>query len=141
MTEEVTFETVTEKVIDGLAREFKDHEKAPKNENLLKTICRYALKISDIYELLDEKPEYWFDPVVIKPLMESDVYEPEMWLYTICGNMDNLEFLKAVVTFILSAEDICKQRALEAERKRYNLEELEQKREQVRELMRMEGLL
>ena len=55
MTEEVTFETVTEKVIDGLAREFKDHEKAPKNENLLKTICRYALKISDIYELLDEK--------------------------------------------------------------------------------------
>ena len=141
MAEEVTFETVTEKVIDGLVREFKDHEKAPKSENLLKTICRYALKISDIYVLLDEKPEYWFDPVVIKQLMESDVYEPEMWLYTICGNMDNLEFLKVVVKFILSAEDTCKQRALEAERKRCNLEEFEKKREQVRELMRMEGLL
>ena len=137
----ITFETVTEKVIDALAREFKDHEKAPKNENLLKTICRYAVKITDIYELLDEKPEYWFDPVVIKQLMESDVYEPEMWLYTICGNMDNLEFLKVVVNFILSAEDVCKQKALEAERKRRNLEELEKKREQVRELMRMEGLL
>lgn len=141
MAEEVTFETVTEKVIDGLVREFKDHEKAPKNENLLKTICRYALKITDIYELLDEKPEYWFDPVIIKPLMESDVYEPEMWLYTICGNMDNLEFLKELVNFILGAEDACKQRALEAERKRRNLEELEEKREQVREMMRMEGLL
>lgn len=141
MADEVTFETVTEKVIDGLAREFKDYEKAPKNENLLKTICRYALKITDIYELLDEKPEYWFDPVIIKPLMESDVYDPEMWLYTICGNMDNLEFLKVVVNFILSAEDVCKQRALEAERKRRNLEELEEKREQVREMMRMEGLL
>ena len=137
----ITFETVTEKVIDGLARNFKDHEKAPKNENLLKTICRYAVKITDIYVLLDEKPEYWFDPVVIKQLMESDVYEPEMWLYTICGNMDNLEFLKVVVNFILSAEDVRKQKALEAERKRRNFEELEKKREQVRELMRMEGLL
>lgn len=137
----ITFETVTEKVIDALVREFKDHEKAPKSEELVKTICRYAVKITDIYELLDEKPEYWFDPVVIKQLMESDVYEPEMWLYTICGNMDNLEFLKVVVNFILSAEDVCKQRALETERKRHNLEELEEKREQVRELMRMDGLL
>jgi hypothetical protein len=141
MSEEVTFETVTEKVIDGLVKEFKDHEKAPKNENLLKTICRYAVKITDIYELLDEKPKYWFDPVVIKQLMESDVYDPEMWLYTICGNMDNLAFLKELVRFILSAEDVCKQKALEAERKHRELELLEKKREQVRELMRMGGLL
>lgn len=137
----ITFETVTEKVIDALVREFKDHEKAPESESLRTTICRYAVKITDIYDALEVKPEYWFDPVVIKQLMESDVYEPEMWLYTICGNMDNLEFLKVVVNFILSADDACKQRALEAERKRHNLEELEEKREQVRELMRMDGLL
>lgn len=137
----ITFETVTEKVIDALVREFKDHEKAPESESLRTTICRYAVKITDIYDALEVKPEYWFDPVVIKQLMESDVYEPEMWLYTICGNMDNLEFLKVVVNFILSADDVCKQRALEAERKRHNLEELEEKREQVRELMRMDGLL
>lgn len=142
MVDEEFFQRITDKIINGLANKtFKDHEKAPASESLRTTICRYAIKITDIYELLDEKPEYWFDPVVIKQLMESDVYEPEMWLFTICGNMDNLEFLKVVVNFILGAEDACKQRALEAERKRHKLEELEEKREQVRELMRMEGLM
>lgn len=134
MVDEEFIQRITDKIINAISDKFKDHEKAPASESLRTTICRYAVKITDIYELLDEKPEYWFDPVIIKPLMESDVYEPEMWLYTICGNMDNLEFLKVVVNFILSAEDVCKQRALEAER-------LEQNREQVRELMRMEGLL
>lgn len=134
MVDEEFIQRITDKIINAISDKFKDHEKAPASESLRTTICRYAVKITDIYELLDEKPEYWFDPVVIKPLMESDVYDPEMWLYTICGNMDNLEFLKVVVNFILSADDVCKQRALEAER-------LEQKREQVRELMRMEGLL
>lgn len=132
MSEEITFESVTEKVIDGLVKEFKDHEKAPKSEKLVKTICRYALKISDIYELLDEKPDYWFDPIVIKQLMESDVYEPEMWLYTICGNMDNLEFLKVVENFLLTIED----------RIRINNEQrrnLEEKREKVKAMLREEG--
>lgn len=134
MAEEEFIQRITDKIINAISDKFKYHEKAPVSESLRTTICRYAIKITDIYKLLDEKPEYWFDPVVIKPLMESDVYDGEMWLYTICGNMDNLEFLKVVVNFILSADDVCKQRALEAER-------LEQKREQVRELMRMEGLL
>lgn len=141
MVDEEFIQRITDKIINAISDKFKDHEKAPASESLRTTICRYAIKITDIYELLDEKPEYWFDPVVIKQLMESDVYDPEMWLYTICGSMDNLEFLKVVVNFILSAEDVCKQRALEAERKRHKLEELEEKREQVRELMRMEGLL
>ena len=142
MVDEAFIQRITDKIINGLANKtFKDHEKAPKSESLRTTICRYAIKITDIYNELEVKPDYWFDPIVIKPLMGSDVYDPEMWLYTICGNMDNLEFLKVVVKFILSADDACKQRALEAERKKHKLEELEQKREQVRELMRMEGLL
>ena len=132
MSEEITFETVTEKVIDGLVREFKDHEKAPKSENLVKTICRYALKISDIYELLEEKPDYWFDPVVIKQLMESDFYDGDMWLFTICGEMDNLEFLKEVENYLLSVED----RIAEREEQRRNLEE---KREKVKAILREEG--
>lgn len=132
MSEEVTFESVTEKVIDGLVKEFKDHEKAPKSETLVKTICRYALKISDIYELLDEKPDYWFDPIVIKQLMESDVYEPEMWLYTICGNMDNLEFLKVVENFLLNIENIIAERAEQRQK-------LEEKREKVKAMLREEG--
>lgn len=142
MVDEEFIQRITDKIINGLANKtFKDHEKAPVSESLRTTICRYAIKITDIYNELEVKPEYWFDPVIIKPLMESDVYEPEMWLFTICGNMDNLEFLKVVVNFILGAEDACKQRALEAERKRHKLEELEEKREQVREMMRMEGLM
>lgn len=130
MSEEITFESVTEKVIDGLVKEFKDHEKAPKSEKLLKTICRYALKISDIYELLDEKPDYWFDPIVIKQLMDADFYDADTWLFTICGEMDNLEFLKVVENYLLNIENIVRER-----------QNLEEKREQVRELMRMEGLL
>jgi hypothetical protein len=132
MSEEITFETVTEKVIDGLVREFKDHEKAPKSENLVKTICRYALKISDIYELLEEKPDYWFDPVVIKQLMESDFYDGDMWLFTICGEMDNLEFLKEVENYLLSVDD----RIAEREEQRRNLEE---KRERVKAILREKG--
>jgi hypothetical protein len=132
MSEEITFETVTEKVIDGLVREFKDHEKAPKSENLVKTICRYALKISDIYELLEEKPDYWFDPVVIKQLMDADFYDGDMWLFTICGEMDNLEFLKEVENYLLSVED----RIAEREEQRRNLEE---KREKVKAILREEG--
>jgi len=132
MSEEITFETVTEKVIDGLVREFKDHEKAPKSENLVKTICRYALKISDIYELLEEKPDYWFDPVVIKQLMDADFYDGDMWLFTICGEMDNLEFLKEVENYLLSVED----RIAEREEQRRNLEE---KRERVKAILREEG--
>ena len=142
MIDDEFIQRITDKIINGLSNKtFKNHEKAPESESLRTTICRYAVKLTDIYDALEVKPEYWFDPVVIKPLMESDVYEPEMWLYTICGNMDNLEFLKVVVNFILSADDVCKQKALEAERKCRNREELEKKREQVRELMRMEGLL
>jgi len=132
MSEEITFETVTEKVIDGLVREFKDHEKAPKSENLVKTICRYALKISDIYELLEEKPDYWFDPVVIKQLMDADFYDGDMWLFTICGEMDNLEFLKEVENYLLSVDD----RIAEREEQRRNLEE---KREKVKAILREEG--
>lgn len=133
MVDEEFIQRITDKIINGLANKtFKDHEKAPVSESLRTTICRYAIKITDIYNELEVKPEYWFDPVIIKPLMESDVYEPEMWLFTICGNMDNLEFLKVVVNFILGAEDACKQRALEAE-------QLEQKREQVRTILRDEG--
>ena len=127
---------ITDVIVNGLSDKFKDHACAPKSEALRTTICRYAVKITDIYDALEDKPEAecWFDPVVIKPLMESDVYDPEMWLYTICGNMDNLAFLKELVRFILSAEDVCKQKALEAER-------LEQKREQVRAMLRDEGLM
>ena len=132
MSEEITFESVTEKVIDGLVKEFKDHEKAPKNENLVKTICRYALKISDIYELLDEKPDYWFDPIVIKQLMESDFYDPEMWLFTICGEMDNLEFLKVVENFLLNIENIIAERAEQRQK-------LEEKREKVKAMLREAG--
>ena len=132
MSEEVTFESVTEKVIDGLVKEFKDHEKAPKSEKLVKTICRYALKISDIYELLDEKPDYWFDPIVIKQLMDSDFYDADMWLFTICGEMDNLEFLKVVEHYLLTIEDIVAER----EENRRNLEE---KREQVKAMLRDMG--
>ena len=132
MSEEITFETVTEKVIDGLVREFKDHEKAPKSENLVKTICRYALKISDIYELLEEKPDYWFDPVVIKQLMDADFYDGDMWLFTICGEMDNLEFLKEVENYLLSVDD----RIAEREEQRRNLEE---KRERVKAILREKG--
>lgn len=128
----ITFDTITEKVIDGMVREFKDHEKAPKNEELVKTICRYALKISDIYELLEEKPDYWFDPVVIKQLMESDFYDADTWLITICGDMDNLEFLKVVENFLLNIEDIVAER----EENRRNLEE---KREQVKAVLRDMG--
>jgi hypothetical protein len=125
---------ITDVIVNGLSDKFKDHAYAPKSESLRTTICRYAVKITDIYNALEDKPEYWFDPVVIKQLMESDVYDPEMWLYTICGNMDNLEFLKVVVNFILSADDVCKQKALEAEK-------LEQKRALVREMLRDEGLM
>lgn len=136
MTEEEFTQEITDVVVKGLSDKFKDHAYAPASESLRTTICRYAVKITDIYNALEDKPEAecWFDPVIIKPLMESDVYDPEMWLYTICGSMNNLAFLKELVKFILSTDDVCKQRALEAER-------LEQKREQVREMMRMEGLL
>ena len=86
---------------NALVIQFKSHENAPENEELLKTICKYALKLTDIYDDLETKPDDWFDPSVIKPFMESDMYDPDIWLGTICNNEKNLSFLKEVVNFIL----------------------------------------
>ena len=141
MTHEETLESITETVLNGIVREFKDHEKAPKSEEMLKTICRYALKISDIYELLEEKPDYWFDPSVIEPLTKWEKFDEKFWLFSIQLDMNNLAFLKDVIDFNLTVEDkINERKRIEKEREE-DRKRLEEKRAKVRVLLKDKGLL
>lgn len=83
---------------------FKDSENAPESESLIKTICKYAVKIDNIWRAMDEKPEDWFDPYIIKALMESEIYDPDMWLNTICANEKYLRFLREIVDYLITMD-------------------------------------
>lgn len=97
-------DVTSEPKVDIIIDKFKNSENAPESEFLIKTICQYAVKISNIYLVLDEKPEDWFDPIVIKTLMESELYNPDMWLNTICDNKKYLEFLKEIVNYLITLD-------------------------------------
>lgn len=142
MTHEEAMIAITETIINGLSNHFKDHPKVPQDEELRTLICEYAVKISDIYHLMKNKPDYWFDPSVIEPLMKWEKFDEKFWLFTIQLDMNNLAFLKEVINFNLTVDDKIKERIDVSRKKRdEDRERLEEKRAEVRTMMKDMGLL
>ena len=141
MTHEELMISITDTIVNGISDHFKDHPKAPQDKELRTLLCAYAVKISDIYHLLEEKPDYWFDPSVIEPLTKWEKFDEEFWLFSIQLDMNNLAFLKDVIDFNLTVEDKIKERERIEKEREEDRKRLEEKRAEVRSMMREMGLL